>query len=92
MVRSTSITLTSHKPENFDFIEGIFDVAQHPHELGYKSVVVTNQADIAASIGRNLLFAATGPTELEGVSYQKISALPDALPHLVSLYHARGVQ
>src|SRR3569623_172209 len=95
-----------HKPENFDFIEGIFDVAQHAHELGYKLVVITNlagsiligdkpsdnQAGIAAGIGRNLLFAADSPTELEGVSYQKIAALRDALPHLVRLSHPRGVQ
>src|SRR3569623_972448 len=168
-----------HKPENFDFIEGIFDVAQHAHELGYKLVVITNQAGIgrgyyseadfhlltqwmceqfvqvgapisqvyfspfhptaglgiylkddfsrkpntgmifqareelgldlsgsiligdkpsdiqagiAAGIGRNLLFAADSPTELEGVSYQKIAALRAALPHLVRLSHPRGVQ
>ena len=168
-----------HKPENFDFIEGIFDVAQHAHELGYKLVIITNQAGIgrgyyseadfhlltqwmcqqfvragapisqvyfspfhptaglgtylkddfsrkpnpgmifqameeldldlsgsiligdkpsdiqagvAAGIGRNLLFAADSPMELEGVSYQKIASLRDALPHLARLPHARGVQ
>lgn len=50
------------------------------------------QAGIAAGIGINLLFAVDSPTELEGVSYQKIVALRDALPHLVGLSHARGVQ
>ena len=35
-----------HEPENFDFIEGVFDLAQHTHEPGYKLVVITNQAVI----------------------------------------------
>lgn len=36
-----------HRLEDFDFIEGIFDVARQAHEQHYKLVVVTNQAGIA---------------------------------------------
>lgn len=36
-----------HKRENFDFIEGIFDVARYAHAQNYKLVVITNQAGIA---------------------------------------------
>ena len=36
-----------HKREDFDFIEGIFDVARHAYENHYKLVVITNQAGIA---------------------------------------------
>jgi D-glycero-D-manno-heptose 1,7-bisphosphate phosphatase len=36
-----------HKQKDFDFIDGIFDVARHAHEQNYKLVVITNQAGIA---------------------------------------------
>lgn len=36
-----------HKREDFDFIDGIFDVARHAYEQSYKLVVITNQAGIA---------------------------------------------
>ena len=36
-----------HKREDFNFIEGIFDVARHACEKNYKLVVITNQAGIA---------------------------------------------
>lgn len=35
-----------HKREDFDFIDGIFDVARYAHQQGYKLVVITNQAGI----------------------------------------------
>ena len=35
-----------HKREDFDFIEGIFDVARHAYQQNYKLVVITNQAGI----------------------------------------------
>lgn len=35
-----------HKREDFDFIEGIFDVARYAHFQGYKLIVITNQAGI----------------------------------------------
>lgn len=36
-----------HKMEDFDFIEGIFDVALYACKQNYKLVVITNQAGIA---------------------------------------------
>ena len=36
-----------HKSEDFDFIEGIFDVARYAHFINFKLVVITNQAGIA---------------------------------------------
>jgi D-glycero-D-manno-heptose 1,7-bisphosphate phosphatase len=36
-----------HHPENFEFIDGIFEVARVAHASGYKLVVITNQAGIA---------------------------------------------
>ena len=36
-----------HQPENFDFIDGIFDLAREAHAQLYKLVVITNQAGIA---------------------------------------------
>lgn len=35
-----------HTPENFDFIDGIFDVCRHAQHLGYLLIIVTNQAGI----------------------------------------------
>ncbi len=35
-----------HKRENFDFIDGIFNLAHSAHEKNYKLVVITNQAGI----------------------------------------------
>lgn len=35
-----------HKSEDFDFIDGIFDVAKYAHVQNYKLIVVTNQAGI----------------------------------------------
>ena len=36
-----------HHPENFEFIDGIFEVARAAHLSDYKLVVITNQAGIA---------------------------------------------
>jgi len=36
-----------HKREDFDFIDGIFDVARYAYEQNYTLVVITNQAGIA---------------------------------------------
>ncbi len=36
-----------YRPENFDFIDGIFDLARAAHAQHYKLVVITNQAGIA---------------------------------------------
>ena len=36
-----------HKKENFDFIDGIFDLVRTANRLGYLVIVVTNQAGIA---------------------------------------------
>jgi D-glycero-D-manno-heptose 1,7-bisphosphate phosphatase len=35
-----------HKSDNFDFVDGIFDLAYSAHEKNYKLVVITNQAGI----------------------------------------------
>lgn len=36
-----------HRPENFEFIDGIFELARAAHVYNYKLVVITNQAGIA---------------------------------------------
>lgn len=36
-----------HRPEKFEFIDGIFDLARVAHAERYKLVVITNQAGIA---------------------------------------------
>lgn len=36
-----------YKCEDFDFIEGVFDLARHAYKQNYKIVVITNQAGIA---------------------------------------------
>lgn len=38
-----------HDQENFEFIEGIFDLTREAHLYGYKLVVITNQSGIARS-------------------------------------------
>lgn len=163
-----------HKHEDFDFIEGIFDVARQAVEQNYKLIVITNQAGIGrgyyteeqfhqltewmcqqfsaagapidrvyfspyhpnaglgkylkddisrkphpgmilqaqndlsidlsrsvligdkvsdikagttAGVGTNLLFAAERPSELEGLRYEHITTLREAMPYLM-----RGVQ
>ena len=35
-----------HRPENFEFIDGIFEVASAAHACGYKLIVITNQSGI----------------------------------------------
>lgn len=35
-----------HQRENFDFIDGIFDLVRHARCLSYKVIVITNQAGI----------------------------------------------
>ena len=35
-----------YRPDQFEFIEGIFDLCRHARTLGYEIVVVTNQAGI----------------------------------------------
>jgi D-glycero-D-manno-heptose 1,7-bisphosphate phosphatase len=45
-----------HKREDFDFIEGIFDLARHAYEHNYKLVVITNQAGIARGYYTEELF------------------------------------
>ena len=36
-----------HKPEDFEFIDGIFEACRHFQSLGYLLIVVTNQSGIA---------------------------------------------
>jgi len=36
-----------HRPENFEFIEGIFDLVRTAYALQFKLIVITNQAGIA---------------------------------------------
>ena len=36
-----------HRPENFDFIDGVFDLGRAAHAQNYRLVVITNQAGIA---------------------------------------------
>jgi D-glycero-D-manno-heptose 1,7-bisphosphate phosphatase len=36
-----------HRPQDFHFIDGIFDLARHARGAGYRLFVVTNQAGIA---------------------------------------------
>ena len=35
-----------HRPDDFEFIDGIFELCRHARDLGYLIVVVTNQAGI----------------------------------------------
>jgi D-glycero-D-manno-heptose 1,7-bisphosphate phosphatase len=168
-----------HKREDFDFIDGIFDVARHAHQQDYRLVVITNQAGIgrgyytvddfhqltdwmceqfsaagapidqvyfspyhptagigeylkddysrkphpgmilqarteldlelgtsvligdkasdiqagiAAGVGRNLLFAPQRLEELDGLDYETIATLHEALPYLPSSNAPRGVR
>ncbi len=39
-----------HRPENFEFIDGIFDLARAAHARQYKIAVITNQAGIARGL------------------------------------------
>jgi D-glycero-D-manno-heptose 1,7-bisphosphate phosphatase len=168
-----------NKREDFDFIDGIFDVARYAHQQEYKLIVITNQAGIgrgyyteedfhqltdwmceqfsaegaqidrvyfspyhptagigkylkddfsrkpqpgmilqaraeldldlassvligdkasdiqagiAAGIGRNLLFSPQRLEELDGLDYETIATLNEALPYLTSSKAPLGVQ
>lgn len=35
-----------HRPDQFEFVDGMFDLCRHARDLGYLIVVVTNQAGI----------------------------------------------
>jgi len=50
------------------------------------------QAGIAAGVGRNLLFAPQQIEELDGLDYETIATLHEALPYLASSNASRGVQ
>jgi len=45
-----------HTPENFDFIEGVFDLCRYAQQLGYQIIIVTNQSGIARKYYSNLTF------------------------------------
>ena len=47
-----------HRPEDFEFIDGIFDLCRHARELGYLIVVVTNQAGIGRGFYTEVAFHA----------------------------------
>lgn len=168
-----------HRREDFEFIDGIFDVARYAYQQGYKLVVITNQAGIgrgyytedvfhqltawmcdqfaaagapieqvyfspyhptagigaylkndfsrkpqpgmilkaraelgidlansvligdkasdiqagiAGGVGVNLLFASQRMEELEGLEYQAIATLREAMPYLSSTIALRGLQ
>ncbi|WOH37866.1 D-glycero-beta-D-manno-heptose 1,7-bisphosphate 7-phosphatase [Thalassotalea fonticola] len=36
-----------YKPEEFEFVDGIFDVCRHAQDLGLQLIVITNQSGIA---------------------------------------------
>lgn len=48
--------------------------------IGYKDSDL--QAGVAAGVGTNLLFAADSPTKLDGLSYELIATLPEAMSYL----------
>ena len=49
--------------------------------IGYKDSDL--QAGVAAGVGtNNLLFAADSPTKLDGLSYELIATLPEAMSYL----------
>jgi D-glycero-D-manno-heptose 1,7-bisphosphate phosphatase len=45
-----------HRPENFEFLPGIFDLVRSANDLGYAVVVVTNQAGIGRGFYSELDF------------------------------------
>lgn len=50
------------------------------------------QAGIAAGVGKNILFAQSASSELSGASYQRISALDEALSFLSAGHHPTAAE
>ncbi|SFM62199.1 D-glycero-beta-D-manno-heptose 1,7-bisphosphate 7-phosphatase [Marinobacter zhejiangensis] len=70
-----------HKPDDFEFVEGIFDACRHFQSLGYLLIVVTNQSGIARGMYNEQQFQAltewmTDRFRDEGVTISQVYHCP----------------
>lgn len=80
-----------HKPDNFDFIDGIFDVCRLASQRGYLLVVVTNQAGIGRGYYDEDTFHGLtqwmhGQFRLHGVEITQVYFCPDHPKHGIGRY------
>lgn len=67
------------QPEQFEFIEGVFEACRHLQALGYLLVVVTNQSGIARGLYSEAQFEALTDWMLQHFAEQQI--------HITAVYH-----
>lgn len=70
-----------HSVENFDFVDGIFDLTAAAHAMGYRLVVVTNQAGIgrgyfSEAVFRELTDWMCAQFEVHGAPIEKVYFSP----------------
>ncbi len=75
-----------HRREDFEFIDGIFDVCRHYTALGYIIIVVTNQSGIARGYYSEADFAAlsewmVGEFKAEGITVAAVYHCPHHPEH-----------
>jgi len=80
-----------HKPDNFEFVDGVFDLCRHAKRLGYLIFVVTNQAGIGRGYYTEQDFhALTGwmcsRFDAEGASIDKVYFCPFHPEHGIGKY------
>jgi heptosyltransferase I len=66
-------------PEQFEFIDGVFEACQHFQALGYKIIVVTNQSGIARGYYTQAQFDALNQWMLEQFAHHGV--------HITAVYH-----
>ena len=52
-----------HKKENFEFVDGIFELCKQAKQFGYLIIVITNQAGIGRGYYTCLLYTSPSPRD-----------------------------
>lgn len=85
-----------HKPQDFEFIDGIFDICRAASEKGYLLIVVTNQAGIGRGYYSEETFHELtawmcDQFKSQGITITKVYWCPDHPEHGVGIYKRESI-